>query len=380
MRPVARSSSPPGGSPLPVSPAAIPSTSLAQAGPSGTHSPGAFPPFQGSQSEGYGEVEESEEEEPIEAPPPSFLDALTAVYTWLPPEKCPTFPDPPPRVHALYESDSVASPSSSRSFLSLPTVGLLTKEIEGSFGNDLATSGTRVPKSWSNALGTRFYTPHNTAWPLKPPPLDKDASAIGVSSVPVPGPHFVRAWESADSKLRQIVAMASHIDLMLGGAREAIDQDDSASLDMVLQSAAQASKHILSTSLAASTDILLSRRDASLAGSSVLQGPARELLRTAPLSSETLFGGVCERASKEDSSIRERILLTRNLTGSAQGGSRKRSFGAAGRGIPQGKRQKKRFSSASAWGRPPVAAPVALPWVPPVPPPVPRPSRGRGSY
>ncbi len=286
LRPVARSSSPPGGSPLPVSPA----TSLAQAEPSGTHSPGAFP-LQGFQSEGYDEVEESEEEEPIEAPPPSFLDALTAVYTLLPPEKCPTFPAPPPRVHALYEAESVATPKQFPKLPFSPTVGLLTREIEGSFGNDLATSGTRVPKSWANALGTRFYTPHNTAWPLKPPPLDKDASAIGVSSVPVPGPHFVRAWESADSKLRQIVAMASHIDLMLGAAREAIDQDDSASLDMVLQSAARASKHILSTSLAASTDILLSRRDASLAGSSVLQGPARELLRTAPLSSETLFGG-----------------------------------------------------------------------------------------
>ncbi len=63
-----------------------------------------------------------------------------------------------------------------------------------------------------------------------------------------------------------------------GGAKEAISQDDSGSLNSVLQSAARASKHILSTSLAASTDILLSRRDAALAGSSVLQGPARELL------------------------------------------------------------------------------------------------------
>ncbi len=46
LQPVAGSASPPGGSFLQVAPAAIPSTSLAQVGASGTHMPGTFPPYQ----------------------------------------------------------------------------------------------------------------------------------------------------------------------------------------------------------------------------------------------------------------------------------------------------------------------------------------------
>ncbi len=53
------------------------------------------------------------------------------------------------------------------------------------------------------------------------------------------------------------------------------------------------------------------RRDTALAASSLLPGPSREALRAAPLSSSSLLGGQCEKASKEDVAARQRVLLNR---------------------------------------------------------------------
>ncbi len=115
--------------------------------------------------------------------------------------------------------------------------------------------------------------------------------------------------------------MASHIDLCLGASKEVVAQSDSSALEALLQSAARASRHILGTALMSSTDILLWRRDTALASSSLLPGPSREALRAAPLSSPALFGGLCEKASKEDVAERQRFLLNRQMglgTSSAQ--------------------------------------------------------------
>ncbi len=83
----------------------------------------------------------------------------------------------------------------------------------------------------------KFYKPHNSAWPVAPPSLDKDATLVGISKAPTPAPSVAKVWEGTDTKLRQIVAMASHIDLCLGASKGALAEEDGADLDALLTSA-----------------------------------------------------------------------------------------------------------------------------------------------
>ncbi len=207
-----------------------------------------------------------------------------------------------------------------------PTVGLLVKLIEGQLVEDGRRAGSFVPKAFAKKQCTpKFYTPHNVGWPVKPPTLDKDATLIGVSKPPLPAHSIAKVWEDTDVRMRAIVAMASHIDLCLGASRGALAQEDGVQLESLLQSAAKATRDILGTALTASTDILLWRRDAALASSSLLAGPSREALRAAPLSSSTLLGGLCEKASTEDVAARQRLFLTRQTSLGTPSAPRKKS-------------------------------------------------------
>ncbi len=158
---------------------------------------------------------ERDSDDESEAPPASFLETIKTVYRWLPEDKCPKMDLPPPMVRSLFEGVAPVSKEMPKLPFS-PTVGLLVNEIEGHLEEDGRRSGTYVPKKFMGRTA-RFYRPHNSAWPVKPPVLDKDARLIGIDKAPVPAPSVSRVWENTDVRLRQIVAMASHIDLCRGG-------------------------------------------------------------------------------------------------------------------------------------------------------------------
>ncbi len=244
-----------------------------------------------------------------EAPPGSYLDTINSIYRWLPEDQCPKMTLPPPMVRSLFEG-AAPTPKELCKLPFSPTVALLVSQMEGHLVEDGRRAGTCVPKKFLGDAA-KYYKPHNTSWPVKPPPLDKDASLIGVTKPPSPAPSISKVWESTDARVRQIVAMASHIDLCLGASKGALGEEDTAELEALLTSAAVGTRHIMATALAASSDILLWRRDTALASSSLLPGPSREALRAAPLSSAALLGGACEKASKEDGVERQRLLLTR---------------------------------------------------------------------
>ncbi len=309
-----------------------------------------------------------------EAPPPSYLDTVNSVYKFLPAEVCPKMDVPPPRVTSLFESTSTPELSIEMPKLPFsPTVGLLVKEIEGHLVEDGRRAGTYVPKGFVRRLGTpKFYTPHNSGWPVKPPSLDKDAALIGVTKPPTPASSISRVWEDTDQRMRAIVAMASHIDLCLGASRGALAQEEGVQLEALLQSAARATRDILGTALAASSDILLWRRDTALASSSLLAGPSRESLRTAPLASSSLLGGLCEKASKEDVSERQRVLLTRQTTFGASSSSKKSSKSPS---HSKGKYRQPQAKPQSAKSGLPKQEPE---FRTPLPPPATYPVRGRG--
>ncbi len=191
-----------------------------------------------------------------EIPPPSFLDAINAVYQFIPPEDCPKMVVPPPS-QIFVRVGYPRYPQGATEATFSPTVGLLVKEIEGHLVEDGKRAGTFVPKGFTAHQGSKFYLPHNATWPVKPPPLDKDAGLIGVTKPPTPAPSLSKVWESSDQRLRSIVAMASHVDLCLGATRGAVEEEDSIKLEALIQSAAKGTRHILGTALMASSDILL---------------------------------------------------------------------------------------------------------------------------
>ncbi len=232
-----------------------------------------------------------------EIPPPQFMDTITAVYKYLPEEVCPKMEVPPPIITSLFEAGTPTLPREMLKLPFSPTVGLLVKDIEGRLLEDGRRAGNYVPGQFAGKHA-KYYVPHNSAWPVKPPALDKDAGLIGVKKPPTPGTSVAKVWESTDRRVRSIVAMASHIDLCLGASKGAMAQEDGAELEGLLQSAAKASRHILGTALAVSSDMLLWKRDAALASSSLLPGPSRDALRAAPLASSQLLGAFAKRPPK----------------------------------------------------------------------------------
>ncbi len=259
-------------------------------------------------------VSDIESEAPLpeqrEEVPASFMGALEAVYKYLPENICPIPPLPPARVMSLYEADAPpVSPGRHRLPFS-PTVAGLVSNLEVALTKVKGNKARATPVAFKNAnAGRKYYVPHNHTWPVKPPTLDKDAGLVGVRNQGYPDKGTVKLITSLDEGLRTIVAMGSHIDLCLGAARQAISNPDD--LDSLLQSSARASKHILGTALGLSTDILLIRRDLAAGSSSVLPGPGRDTLRTAPLGAETLFGGRCLEVSASDLQDRQRRHLAK---------------------------------------------------------------------
>ncbi len=171
--------------------------------------------------------------------PASYLDALNAVFKYLPENICPKQPLPPPRVVSLYEADSTPLPYEVPRLPFSPTVGGLVANLENSLSKVKGNKTRSTPSSFSKAnAGKKFYAPHNSTWPVKPPPMDSDAGLVGVTGQAYPDRGAAKLLATLDSGLRGIVAMGSHIDLCLGAARKA--GESPTELDALLQSSARA--------------------------------------------------------------------------------------------------------------------------------------------
>ncbi len=131
-----------------------------------------------------------------EALPPSFMDALSAVYKYLPEEVCPSQPEPPPRVRSLFEADTQVIPKELPKLPFSPMVGLLVQEIECHLEEEGKRAGTYVPKGFTGHQGTSFYVPLDSSWPVKLPSVDKDAGLIRVTKPPTPAQSMSKVWDN----------------------------------------------------------------------------------------------------------------------------------------------------------------------------------------
>ncbi len=159
--------------------------------------------------------------EQVEQVPASYLDALNAVFKYLPENICPKQPLPPPRVVSLYEADSTPLPYEVPRLPFSPTVGGLVANLENSLSKVKGNKTRSTPSSFSKAnAGKKLYAPHNSTWPVKPPPMDSDAGLVGVTGQAYPDRGAAKLLATLDSGLRGIVAMGSHSRPLFRGSQE----------------------------------------------------------------------------------------------------------------------------------------------------------------
>ncbi len=167
---------------------------------------------------------EAESEAPAqqgEQVPASYLDALNAVFKYLPENICPRRPLPPPRVVSLYEADSTPLPLEVPTLPFSPTVGGLLTHLENSLSKEKGGKARSTPSSFKKAnAGKKFYVPHNSTWPVKPPPMDTDAGLVGVTGQAYPDKGAAKLLATLDSGLRVIVAMGVTHRLVLRCSQE----------------------------------------------------------------------------------------------------------------------------------------------------------------
>ncbi len=92
---------------------------------------------------------------------------------------------PPPMVRSLFKGEAPI-PKEMPKLPFSPPVALLVNDIEGHLVEDGREMGGYLRTKKFIGKTAKFYRPHNSSWPVKPPSLDKDAVLIGVAKPPSP--------------------------------------------------------------------------------------------------------------------------------------------------------------------------------------------------
>ncbi|MES9882651.1 MAG: hypothetical protein ABW185_17430 [Sedimenticola sp.] len=249
-----------------------------------------------------------------DTPTLNYADAITAVYALVNDENhCPSQPHPKARVRSLLELEEPQFDSGLPMLPHSSTVKAMADNLETDSGLELNKTGTYVPKDFLRRLAPRSYRVHTEHWPVKNPKLDSDAQKVGIHGSCPPTVTQVLA-ESLESRARGMVTMSSHLDLFLAALNKGLNLEEHYdTLQVLLQSAAKASRHIMGSAMSMSTDLLLCRRDAAIASASILPGQGRETLRACALTSPKLLGGKCAEVAAGDLADRQRNVLSNPL-------------------------------------------------------------------
>ena len=251
----------------------------------------------------------------------TFHDLIGKVYDLLPTNHCPPQPPPSLKVRSITE-DLVGEtlhqvpclPHSS-------TVKATASLLGGLEGISCPKKPFTVPAATMRQLSVPgAYNVHSEQWPVKAPPLDTNASKVGIPAAPAVRTTWAYV-EATENKLRTSVSMLSHADLFCAAAHRALStEDDKDTALSLLGAVAKTIRHAMGTSMALSMEYLLLRRDAAIQASNVLPGENRDRLRAAPISSDKLLGGLCASVASDDAAQRQRDRLVRPQQASNQPG------------------------------------------------------------
>ena len=252
----------------------------------------------------------SDEEEPeLELPRFSFGKAVEEVFRHLPENVCPRILTPKGESFQgfLDLDDSASKIEESNCFLPMPpSVKAMSECIDSDISvkvDSNSWSSWAPPSSLlSKKLGYHpyFYKFSQEPFPTSLPPLDSDASRLGIrppSSVSVPLKQLER-WET---RLRQLLGVASYNNAFTAALNSALknpSEVDPESTKLLLDALNKSSLHSMGLSLVLAAELFKVRRESHIPSGSSLSANSRRKLRTVPLSADTMFGKTVAEVSQ----------------------------------------------------------------------------------
>ena len=287
--------------PIPVTSVAMPSVATPL-----TSTPSALPassvprislpqPYVRDRTSGSGsDREDGELDEETDSVTFSFDKAVNEVFRYLPEDVCPRISCEDQTKFLGFLDKSVDASASCSSFrLPMPpAVDQLVSALD-KVPIKHESAGWSVPQSTLSKgldFSWKSYKFSKETFPLSVPTLDEDASRLHLSapsSLKLPAKAFTRF----EAKARQLLGISAYNNAFIGALYEAIKAPhDALSLQLLIEGMNRCSRHSLGLALALSAELLVARREETLATAPSLSANAKNQLRSAPLSSSKLFG------------------------------------------------------------------------------------------
>ena len=243
-------------------------------------------------------------------PPPrfSFDRAINEVFRILPADICPRVMAPAPaRLQGFMDFGEESSSTDHPCAIPMPPlVPQLLESLEEE------AKGKTDSSSWSVSSATMskklkfspsLYKFSGESFPVSLPSLDQDASRLDLrtpSSVSI----SLKTLERWEARFRQLVGIAAYSNAFTAALHTSLKDADSLSQPslLLLEALNKSSSHSMGVAMASSSEMLRSRREAHIPSSSVLSENARRKLRTVPLASRSLFGGVVGEVAEAEQS------------------------------------------------------------------------------
>ena len=234
----------------------------------------------------------------------TFAKAVNEVFRFLPEEVCPRIPSTSSKKFEGFLDAAAGLETHAPMHLPMPPlVDSLVSSIEES-GSRAEASAWSVPRSVLSSnlrFNWKAYQFSRESFPLTVPPLDEDASRLGLkapSSLKVPSKSMTK-WET---RARQLLGICSYNNAFVGALHQALKEDQApvVSIQMLLEALNQSSRHASAVSLSLAAELLQARREDTLASCSSISDNGKRKLRSAPLASKTLFGGLVSEVAEAE--------------------------------------------------------------------------------
>lgn len=270
-----------------------PSRSQQVPGPSGTglEDTQPSPPGTPTPSEVGGDEEETDSPQHF-----TFAKAVNEVFRFLPEEACPRIPSTSSRKFGGFLDAASGLDAPPQMHLPMPPLVesfVASLEEAGSRAESQAWSVPRSVLTSNLKFNWKAYKFSQEAFPLSVPPLDEDAARLGIKAPPslkVPAKSLSK-WES---RARQLLGICSYNNAFVGALHVATQQDTPplVSIQLLVEALNQSSRHASALAISLAAEMLQARREDILASSTAISENGKRKLRSAPLASKTLFGGL----------------------------------------------------------------------------------------
>ena len=252
----------------------------------------------------------------------SMEKAINEVFRVLPEKLCPRFPSVPKHVNRSGLEELNKEETLEVNLLPQANiVQTMMAQLQESRSLEACTSSWTVPSNINREhMSFRMYNSYAVSQenlPVKPPPLDPEALAIGMnipSQILVPTKTLER-WEA---RSRMATNIASHSDHFIATLDRLLKDEkvSSVAVNRIMSALDKSKTKILGLSLHNATEMLTTRRDATLdyKSTSLLKG-SKDVLRATPLSSKTLFNGKVKDVTASDLAEHTRLCSAQLIRG-----------------------------------------------------------------